>query len=106
MIDGESLVPLLNGTGTLKRDALFWHYPLYSNQGGRPGGAIRQGDWKLIEWYEGDSPELYNLASDPGEQQNLAARRPEEVARLRARLAEWRADVGAQMPRENPAYRR
>ncbi len=104
MIDGESLVPILKGQPALVRDALFWHYPHYSNQGGKPGSAIRQDNLKLIEWYEGDPAELYDLASDVGERRNLAAQRPQDVARLRERLTQWRAEVGAQMPRENPAY--
>jgi hypothetical protein len=54
-LDGVSLIPLLHGAGALARDALYWHYPHYSNQGGRPGAAIRMGDWKLIRWYEDDS---------------------------------------------------
>ena len=61
VIDGESLVPLLKGQGGLKRTALFWHYPHYSNQGGKPGGAVRQGDLKLIEYYEDGRRELYDL---------------------------------------------
>jgi arylsulfatase A-like enzyme len=103
-IDGETLVPLLEGRGKPRRDALFWHYPHYSNQGGKPGGAIRRGDLKLIEWYEDGRTELYDLGRDLGEQHDLASERPEEAARLRERLAEWRATVGAQMPRPNPAY--
>jgi arylsulfatase A len=103
-IDGESLVPLLRRGGPLRREALYWHYPHYSNQGGKPGGAIRRGDLKLIEWYEGGPPELYDLKRDPGEHHDLAAERPDDAARLRARLAAWRASVGAQMPRPNPDY--
>jgi arylsulfatase A len=103
-IDGVSLVPFLKGGVGVWRYALFWHYPHYSNQGGKPGGAIRQNSLKFIEWYEGGPPELYDLANDVGERQNLAAQRPQDVARLGERLAQWRAEVGAQMPKENPAY--
>jgi arylsulfatase A len=102
--DGESLVPLLEGEGALRRDALFWHYPHYSNQGGRPGGAVRRGDLKLIEWYEDGRAELYDLERDLGERRDLATEQPEEVARLRRMLAEWRESVGAQMPRPNPDF--
>lgn len=105
VVDGESLVPLLKGDGSPRRDALFWHYPHYSNQGGKPGAAIRQGNLKLIEWYEDGRAELYDLASDPGERRDLAAERPAEVTRLRERLAGWRESVGAQMMRPNPDYR-
>lgn len=104
-LDGVSLVPVLRG-GTLQRDALFWHYPHYSNQGGRPGGAIRSGDWKLIEFYEDGRVELYNLAQDPGERRDLAAAMPELAAGLRHRLHQWRRSVDAQMPGPNPEYRR
>jgi arylsulfatase A-like enzyme len=104
IIDGESLIGLLRGEKALRRDALFWHYPHYSNQGGRPGGAIRRGDLKLIERYEDDRVELYDLKRDIGERHDLAAERPEEAARLRERLARWRESVGAQMPRPNPDY--
>jgi arylsulfatase A-like enzyme len=105
VVDGESLVPLLKGEGKPRRDTLYWHYPHYSNQGGKPGGAIREGDLKLIESYQGDAPELYDLAHDPGEEHSLAAERPEDRARLRLRLDRWRAAVDAQMPKMNPTYR-
>ncbi len=104
VVDGESLVPLLRGTGTSRRDSLFWHYPHYSNQGGKPGGAIRQGHLKLIEWYEDGRTELFYLAADPGERTDLASERPADVGRLRDRLARWRESVAAQMPSPNPQY--
>ena len=76
--DGVSMVPLLKQSGLPKRDALYWHYPHYSNQGGRPGAAIRQGDFKLIEYYEDGRTEMFNLRDDIGEARNLARcrRRP------------------------------
>jgi len=102
-IDGRSLLPLLRDpSASLGRDALFFHYPHYSNQGGRPGGAIRAGRWKLIERYDDGSLELYDLEGDVGERRDLAAERPELAAELARRLAEWRARVGAQMPEPNP----
>ena len=104
VIDGESLAPLLNGDGRLKRDALFWHYPHYINQGGKPGGAVRRADLKLIESYEDGRLELYDLKRDIGERNNLAADRPEEAAGLAKLLPEWRRSVGAQMPRPNPDF--
>jgi arylsulfatase A-like enzyme len=103
-VDGRSLVPLLRGTGGLDREALFWHYPHYGNQGGRPGSAVRAGRWKLIEWAGEEQAELYDLAADPGETTDLAAREPERVAALRARLAAWREEVGARTPAPNPAW--
>jgi arylsulfatase A-like enzyme len=101
--DGVSLVPLLRG-GTLQRGPLFWHYPHYSNQGGTPTGAIRDGDYKLIEFFEDDHVELYNLKDDLGEERDLAAAMPEKARQLRARLAAWRRSVGALMPAPNPDF--
>jgi arylsulfatase A-like enzyme len=104
-LDGVSLVPLLRGGTGPKRVALYWHYPHYSNQGGRPGGAIRMGDLKLIEFYEDGRRELFDLKADVSENRNLAAARPEDAKRLAARLDDWRKEVGAKMPRPNPDYR-
>ncbi len=101
--DGFSMVPILHGKG-IEREPLFWHYPHYGNQGGAPGGAIRDGDWKLIEWYEGRQVELYNLKNDIGETENLAERHPEKVRELHTKLADWRIQLGANWPSLNPAY--
>lgn len=98
--DGVSLVPLLKG-GELGRGPLFWHYPHYGNQGGAPSGAVRDGDWKLVEWYETGDCELYNLANDLGEKNNLAVQNPDKVKALHAMLAAWRKDVDATMPTAN-----
>jgi arylsulfatase A-like enzyme len=100
--DGVSLVPVLRGGRTLARDALYWHYPHYSNQGGFPGGAIRQDRWKLLERFEDGKVQLYDLATDPGERRDIAAAEPARVRALRARLHAWYRDVGAQFlrPRE------
>jgi arylsulfatase A-like enzyme len=100
--DGVSLVPLLRGAAFDRGSPLFWHYPHYGNQGGAPGGAIRQGDWKLIEWYEDGSLELFDLASDVGEKTNLAASNPARTAELHTRLKAWRTQVKAVMPTPNP----
>jgi arylsulfatase A len=104
-VDGESLVPLFEQSGPLHRDALYWHYPHY--WGGnrvRPAGAVRWGDWKLIEHYEDNRVELYNLKDDLSETRDLAAEKPDEAARLRTMLHDWRRSVDAQMPRPNPNY--
>ena len=98
--DGLSLVPLLRETGRLDRDALFWHFPHYHGSGNRPSGAVRVGSWKLIEWFEDGSVELYNLADDPGEGSDLAATEPEKAQELLDRLKAWRVEVGANMPKE------
>jgi arylsulfatase A-like enzyme len=105
VIDGESIVPLLKQSGKPAREALFWHYPHYSNQGGKPSGAVRQGDNKLIEFYEDGHVELYNLKDDPGEMTDLAKKLPDEAARLQKLLADWRKAVKAQMPTPNPDYK-
>jgi arylsulfatase A-like enzyme len=99
-LDGVSLVPLLKG-GALNRGPIFWHYPHYGNQGGAPSGAVRDGDWKLIEWYEDGSRELYNLRTDISEKENLAEKNPEQVKELVAKLEAWRKKVGAKMPTAN-----
>jgi arylsulfatase A len=103
-VDGASLVSLLRGEGGPKRDALYWHYPHYSNQGGTPGGAIRRGDWKLIEFFEDGRLELFNLKDDVGESRNLALREPKIREHLRTQLAQWRRSVNAAMPTPNPHY--
>ena len=99
VLDGGSLVPLLRGQSGPVHEALFWHYPHYSNQGGFPGGAVRVGDWKLIERYEDGRVHLYDLATDPGEQHDLGAEHPDRIADLRARLHAWYEQVGAQFLR-------
>ncbi len=105
VIDGVSLLPLLKQRGDLKRSAIYWHYPHYSNQGGRPGGAVRAGDFKLIEFYEDGKLELYNLRDDIGEKTDLAARMPEKTKELHQMLVDWRKSVDAQMPTPNPDYK-
>ena len=102
--DGVSIVPLLQG-GTLRRGApLFWHYPHYGNQGGRPFTSIRDGDWKLIEWHEDGAVELYRIDLDLAEKNNLASTQPEKAKELRAKLVAWRQDVQAAMPTANPDW--
>ena len=103
-VDGVSLVPLLRRSGVPRREALYWHYPHYSNQGGVPSGAVRAGDYKLIEFYEDGRRELYNLARDAGESDDLASKDPARAARMAAMLAEWRQSVHAVMPAVNPNY--
>lgn len=105
-VDGVSLVPLLQQSGSLPREALFWHYPHYWNGDTvRPSGAVRAGDWKLIEFYEDMRVELYNLREDLGEVRDLAQSKPEKAAELRERLHRWRREVDAQMPSPNPHFR-
>jgi arylsulfatase A len=103
-VDGESIVPLLKQTGSLKRSEVFWHFPHYHGGGATPYGAVRQGDYKLVEFYEDGRVELYNLKDDIGERRDLAGQMPEKAAALRRRLEGWRRDVGAQMPAPNPKH--
>jgi arylsulfatase A-like enzyme len=103
-VDGVDLVPLLKGGAAPGREALYWHYPHYSNQGGRPGGAIRAGDWKLIEFYEQGRQELYDLKADPGEHRNRIADKPEVARELLGKLSAWRDAIGARTMKPNPDY--
>ncbi len=100
--DGVSFVSALRQSGSVEREAIYWHYPHYHM--GKPGGAVRAGDWKLIEYYEDGAIELYNLKTDLSEAANLAETKPDIAARLRKMLADWRESVGAQMPTPNPDY--
>jgi arylsulfatase A-like enzyme len=103
-VDGVSLAPLLRGAGRLDREAIFWHYPHYGNQGGRPGCSVRAGDYKLIEFFEDDHVELYHLREDVGERRDLAGNQPGRVEHLRGLLADWRQGVGAVIPEPNPQW--
>jgi arylsulfatase A-like enzyme len=102
-VDGVSLMPLFKGDAIPERP-LFWHYPHYGNQGGAPAAAIRRGDWKLIHWYEEDRDELFRLSDDLGETNDLAAKEPQQVKRLREELQAWQQEVGAKLPIPNPDY--
>jgi arylsulfatase A len=110
VIDSVSLVPLLAQSGGLNRKAIFWHYPHYHSSSIGPCGAVRAGDYKLIEWFDeticgpGNEFELYNLKQDIGEQDNLAERMPEKTTELKEMLSAWRTKVNAQMLTPNPNY--
>ncbi len=102
-IDGSSLVPLLTQKQkTLNRDAIYFHYPHYHHS--RPAGAIRKGDWKLIEFFDDHTTELYNLANDIGEKNNLVSKHPEKMKELLSQLTNWRQSISARMPTINPKY--
>jgi arylsulfatase A len=101
-IDGVSLIPLLRGAGELDREALYWHYPHYHHS--TPAGAVRAGDFKLLEFYEDGKLELFNLREDLGETHDLAEQMPKKAQELRGLLDQWRRDVGAKMPTANPDY--
>jgi len=103
-IDGVSLRDLIRDNKSLGSRELYWHYPHYSNQGGFPGGSVRDGDWKLIENYENGHLELYNLRTDIREENNVARQNLAKARELHAKLSEWRKRVGAKMPVRNPNF--
>ncbi len=118
VLDGESILPLLTTKGTVETRPLFWHFPVYlqayleegdptqdSLFRARPGSAVRFGDWKLIQYFEYNDLELYNLKEDIGEKYNLADSNPEKLKELLTMLEKWRKEVGAPVPTElNPEY--
>ena len=102
-LDGVDITKLINSESMPQR-ALFWHFPNYTNQGGRPAGAVRDGYWKLVEQFEDGSVELFDLRTDIGESKNLASEQPKVAADLQKKLTDWRTSVGAQMPVPNPEF--
>ncbi|HEU5290984.1 MAG TPA: sulfatase-like hydrolase/transferase, partial [Cyclobacteriaceae bacterium] len=103
--DGKSFVPLLKGNNTINRDAIFWHFPHYSNHGMQsPGGAVRYKNFKLIEYFENSSVQLFDLDKDLGELNDISKENPEKVKELRTMLQEWRKSVNAKMMPPNPDY--
>ena len=98
-LDGVSLVSLLRGGVGLEREALFWHYPHYGNQGGFPGGVIRVGNYKLLERYEDGRVHLFDLSDDLGERTDLAETRPDRVVSMRQRLHAWYRQTDAKFLR-------
>ena len=104
IVDGESLLPLLTETGTLKREAIHWHYPHYHPGSARPYSAIREGDWKLLQFHEDNHVELYNLKLDAGETDNRAPFDSVRALQLRDKLHAWLKETGAQIPKRNPKY--
>ncbi len=103
-MDGVSFAPALEGK-RFERGAIYWHFPHYSNHGMQsPGGAIRLGNFKLLEYFENDTVQLFDLEEDLGEQRDLAAARPAKAEELRKMLHAWRARVAAGMMAPNPSY--
>jgi arylsulfatase A-like enzyme len=102
-IDGVNILPLLAG-GTIPPRTLYWHFPNYTNQGSKPAGAVRDGDWKMIEDDETGNAELYNIAQDPGEKDDLAKSESARLSDMMGKLAAWRKSVGAQMGTPNPDF--
>ena len=97
---------MLNPTqASAQTNPIFWHYPHFSNQLGRPAGAVRSGDYKLIENYENGKLELYNLKDDAIEKNDLSVKMKSKTKELHQLLANWRKQVNAQMPLPNPLYK-
>jgi arylsulfatase A-like enzyme len=106
VLDGESLLPQLKKPKTARTTPLFWHYPHYHMMGARPYSAVRQGSWKLIELYDPQRSELYNLDEDIHEDSNLALQHPEKTEALRVLLTDWKQSVDAQGAQPNTAYQK
>lgn len=104
--DGVSLLALMRDGAKLERGPIFWHYPHYSNQGGRPAASMVSGcgRWKLIERFEDGRLELYDLVTDISETRDIAVERPEQVQRMYAKLQAWQRDVEAKIPQPNPDW--
>jgi arylsulfatase A-like enzyme len=102
--DGINLRPLLEKSEAPAKRTLYWHYPHYGNQGGAPGTAVRRGDWKLIHWFENDRYELFNLAKDLSEKNDLSAAHPDVVDELKKEMRRLHAETGSLDPTVNPNY--
>ena len=104
VLDGADITPLLRGdSASFRRDALYWHFPGYLGSGANqwrttPVSAIRRGEWKLLEFLEDGRLELYNVVTDVGQTNNLAAAKADLAKELHAKLQAWRAEVKAPMP--------
>ena len=104
-MDGEDLTPILTNSGSLERESIFWHYPHYNQHPQNfPVGIIRKGDWKLMERYDDGGLELYNLADDLGEQNDLSSKHPVLAQQLLTEMQAWRYSVGADPMTPNPLY--
>jgi arylsulfatase A-like enzyme len=118
VLDGTSLVPLLVQKGSIPERTLFWHFPVYLQAYAgvgddshdplfrtRPGTVLRQGKWKLHEYFEDGRLELYDLESDLNERSNLAKSHPEKATELHRLMKQWRAEMNAPVPTElNPKF--
>ena len=115
ILDGLSILPVLTGMGSIDERPLFWHFPVYLEGGNkecqdtlfrtRPGSSVRFGNWKLIQYFENNDLELYNLQEDIGEKCNLAGINSQKTKELLGLLDKWRKDLNAPVPLVlNPDY--
>jgi len=106
-VDGQSVLPMLLNPVVQNNQTrpLFWHYPHFSNQLGRPAGSVRIGDFKLVELYESGKLELYNLKEDISESNDLSGKMKGKTTEMQHQLIEWRKKMNAQMPTANPEYK-
>jgi arylsulfatase A-like enzyme len=102
-LDGESQLGYLRG-GAFEERPIFWYFPHYTNQGGRPAAAMRDGGWKLIVHAEDERAELFHLSDDVGEEDDLAAREPARTTQMREALERWQERIGAQRCGANPEF--
>ena len=102
--DGRSLLPELTGKKGKPR-SLYWHYPHYHGSTWKPGASIREGDWKLIKFYDQEKVELYNLKKDPSEKKDLAKKNSEKSKELEYKLIAWQKQMNAKLPEPNPNYK-
>lgn len=104
-MDGRSLAPLLKGAKSIDREAIYWHFPHYSNHGMQsPGSAVRAGKYKLIEYFENGTVQLFDLEKDLSELHDLSKENPAKVKELQGMLQAWRKSVNAKMMVPNPEY--
>ena len=87
-----------------KRDSGY--FKRKGDEAGTPAGAVRAGNWKLIEYFEDGRLELYNLKKDIGEKDNLAQKNPQRTKKMHELLKQWRESSKAPVPTElNPEYK-
>ena len=104
MVDGESLLPIINGKISKTDRPLFWHYPHYHTQGATPYSAVRLGKWKFYYFYEDGHAELYDLEADLSEKTDISSRYPEKITELNQLLRSWLKETNAQFPTPNANY--
>lgn len=106
-LDGKSMLPTwFDPSAPFDRGQVYWHYPHFSNQLGRPAGAMRDGDFKLVQSYESGQAELYNLAADVGEKNDLSTAQPDKLRSMLRDFGRWQKEARVNMPLPNPAYRK